>query len=572
MKKNVLWLLIGALLLGMLLGCQSPAQQSEAVPSAAPTAEPTEEPTAAPVDPLAEIAQAEIKAGKHEREDGYKNPFQTHGIDTPLLNVQLMDGDAYSDERLRTLAKAVGSDILTIAEKTGEAPQKRTVYIVWNLLQDRPVLLGDHMICSAEQVEDGTYREALCGVLYDLSIPWKQIGLCEIVFGTPFDGGLKEYYADEAHALTASCAAVYFLPEIAGEEAAEAAKQTAASMTAYLMETGGFEALRKVISTAEILPDWTAKCSIETPIELPTGHERAAIMTAYRDKKPKRLCVLEFDNITLRVNEGAPIETAEELYDFACRLLYGFDLELDRIRTESAVFTETAERLAKEPIVITLSDDPTQSGLSTGSKNEVNLVSPYAVWHELIHALSWTPNAPAWLQEGLAEHFSRSAVSLAVASPETERFSDWFTIDVETEMQEDERAFYETLWRVYHAVRAENPTVPSDLEDEWAFSRAMGLCQLFLPFDPYDSAKDASVAGVRGATVNAQETDGNALSYPEAMVVLEYLFDTYGTDTIIDCILNAKTLSETCGKDYAELYQDMMASLTETYGPLFAEN
>ena len=67
---------------------------------------------------------------------------------------------------------------------------------------------------------------------------------------------------------------------------------------------------------------------------------------------------------------------------------------------------------------------------------------------------------------------------------------------------------------------------------------------------------------------DAKTTDGNALSYEEAMVVLEYLFDTYGTDTIADCMMNNRTLSEMCGKDYPELYQDCIAYLWETYGHL----
>ena len=567
MKRVLLWLLIGALLSGTLLGCSHPAEQIEAAPTAEPTAEPTAKPTP---DPETAIAEAQIAAGKHEREDGYRDPFKTHVLDTPFANVQLMDGDAYSDERLRALAKTVASDVLAIGAVAAETPVKCTVYIVWNLLQDRPVVLGDHMICSAEQVESGTYREALCGICFDLMIPWKQAGLCEIVFGTPDESGLKDFYANEDHALTASCAAVYFLKEVAGEEAAAAARQTAASMTKHLLETGGFDALRKTVSTAELLPEWTAKIGIETPIELPTGQERAAIMTAYRDKKPKRLCVLELDNITLRVNEGSPIETADELYGFVCKLLYGFDLELDMIRAESTVFAQTADRMALEPLVITLSDDPTQSGLSLGSKNEIKLVSQYAVWHELIHALSWTPNAPAWLQEGLAEHFSRSARSLAVADPEEETLADWFP-DVYAELQGEELAFYETVWRVYHVVRTENTRVPSDLFDGWAYRRALGLCELFLPFDPYDGGKAASIAGARGAKADEQETSGDALSYSEAMIMIEYLFDTYGTDTIVDCILNAKTLKETCGKDYPELYADCIAYLNETYGSLFAD-
>ena len=566
MKKTITLLMIAALLFSASFGCNA-AKEAEA----APTAEPTAVPTAEPVDPLSEIAEAEIFAGRHAREEGYPNPFQTHGIDTPFANVQLMDGEAYSDERLRTLAATVASDVVAIGAGTGEAPEKVTVYIVWNLLQDRPVLLGDHMICSAEQVESGAYREALCGVCYDLPIPWKQVGLYELMFGAPDGGGLKEYYADEAHALTASCAAVYFLPEVAGEETAAAARQTAASMTRQVLQTGGLDELRTVVSTEALLREWTAALGIETPIALPDGHERAAGMVAYRDRTPRRVCVLEIENFTVRLNEGGPAGTADELYTFACQMLNGLDFELQMIREASPSFAETADRRAKESIVITLSDDPTQSGVSTGSQYEINLVNRNAVWHELIHALLWTngTNMLAWMQEGLAEHYSRSAVSMAIAEPEWKSFADWFPDS--TEMNEEELAFWTAVFRVYVTVRGEDEAVPSEWYDDWAYRRALAICELFLPYDPYEGHKNASVGGVRGERADAQATDGNALSYEEAMVMLEYLFDVYGTDTIADCMMNNKTLSETCGKDYPALYADCIAYLTETYGSLLAD-
>ncbi len=572
MKRTLTQIIAGILIFGLLFGCSGTTQNNLTSdthsPATAETANPTPEPTP---DPAAMIAEAEIKTGRHEREEGYPNPFKTHYIDTPYAVIHLMEGDAYSDERLRALAGTVVSDALQIGTVTGEKPAKVTVYAVWNLLQDRPAVLGDHMICSAEQLENGAYREALCGICFDLPIPWKQVGLCEIVFGTPDEGRLKEYYADKEHALSASCAAVYFLPEVAGEETADAARKTAVSMTRYLLENGGLEALRKIVSTAEILPQWAAELGIETPPTLPDGHKRAAAMTAYRDRTPRRVCVLKIENFTVRLNEGGPAGTADELYTFACQMLYGLDLELQMIREQSPIFAETADRRAKEPIVITLSDDPTQSGISTGSQYEINLVNRYAVWHELIHALLWTngTNMLVWMQEGLAEHFSRSAASMVIAEPELESLADWFPDS--TGMNEEEFAFWTAVFRVYAAVRGEDEAVSSELYDDWAYRRALAICELFLPYDPYEGHKYASVNGVRGDKADAEVSDGNALSYEEAMVMLEYLFDVYGTDTIADCMMNNRTLSETCGKDYPALYADCIAYLRETYGPLLAD-
>jgi hypothetical protein len=218
--------------------------------------------------------------------------------------------------------------------------------------------------------------------------------------------------------------------------------------------------------------------------------------------------------------------------------------------------------------VITLADDPTQSGISTGGQYEINLVRRYDVWHEFIHALLWTngSNTPTWMQEGLAEHFSRGVVSTVVAEPEANSLADWFPAGIDVEG--DALAFCEAAFRVYEKVRREDETVASDLHDDWAYRRALAVCELLLPYDPYEGHRYASVNGVRGEKADAQATDGNGLSYEEAMVMLEYLFDVYGTDTIADGMMNNRPLSETCGKDYPELYADCIAYLWETYGDL----
>ncbi len=542
---------------------ETPAASPAPEPTAAPTPEPTSEPTP---DPAAMIDEAEISEGRHEREKDYSAPFKTRYIDTPLAVVHLEDSADCSEETIRALAEAVVSDVLAIRTRTGETPDKVTVYIVQRMLKDRPVLLGNRLFCTAADLESGLYREALCGACYGLSIPWKQVGLCEYVFGTVDESGLRDYYADETHTLTASCAAVYLLPAVADEETVDAVKKTAASITAFLIENEGFDAFKAAVSTAEILPAWAAHLGIEAPV-LPNGNEQAGTMTAESDRK--YLCVLRTENFTINVTEGAFAQTPDELYSFVCKLYYGMGFVLEQIRDELPSYAELAETRYADGITVDMII-PTQEQVSRASSGTVWIITEGVVWHEIVHVLleEIIYNQDLWWQcEALAEHYSLTASALAVPWDEVD---ETVFFDVDEEVPAYRVAFFRTIWPVFLRERERDVSVPEGVYSDRAHARAVGIGELLLDDNLFSRGDDESIAGVRGRDAGDVKTDGNALSYSEATVVLEYLFDVYGAETVVTGYMNGRPLSETFGKDYPELFADCIAYLWETYGPLLA--
>lgn len=553
-----------------LLGCrpvqgtapeEGPVAESTAEPTLEPTAEPTPEPTP---DPATMIAEAEILEGRHEREKDYSAPFKTHYIDTPYAAVHLEDNADYSEETLRAIAQSVLTDVFAIRTRTGETTGKVTVYVVSRMLKDRPVLLGDRLFCTAADIESGAYREALCGACFALSIPWKQVGLSEYVFGTADESGLKEYYADEAHALTASCAAVYLLPAIADEETVDAAKKTAASITAFVLESDGVDALRAAESTAAILPAWAARLGIETPA-LPNGFEQAGSMTAESDRK--YLCILRTDNFTINVTEGAFAQTPDELYSFVCKLYYGMGFVLEQIREELPSYTELVETRYAEGIHIDLIV-PTQELVSRARSGSAWIITEGVVWHEIVHVLleeSVNNKDLWWICEALAEHFSHKAASLAIPWDEVD---ESMFDDVDDETPAYRVAFFRAIWPIFLLERELDVSVPEGVYSDHAHARTVGIGELLLDDNLFSRGEDESIAGVRGRDAGDVQTEGNAMTYSEALVVLEYLFDVYGTETVVNGYMNGRPLSETCGKPYAELYEDCITYLTERYGKL----
>lgn len=521
-------------------------------------------------DPLAYAGEADIKDGRHPREEGWKNPFDTRFIDTPLAEVHVENGGG-SDSDLLSLAGTVVSDIRTISSFTGEEPRKIAVYAVNNLLRDRALPLDDHLFCTAADIESGAYREALIGACFDVPEVWKQVGLAELIFGEPDESGLNEYYSDEAHALTASCAAVYFIPEIAGEDALSAARQTAASITAFILDTGGFDALKAAQSTVEALPAWAEKLGFDAPV-LPEGNAETAAMTAYNDRIPSRLCVMKIGNITMTVKKGAFAQTADELYAFACRFFVGADIVLRQIGEEAPFLSDIANEHFRAPFTINLLDDPTQSGLSTTWGDTIDLRYESSVWHELVHRLLWKGDddtSTMWLQESAAEHFSYNAKSLAKRFPEDRDGDRAYYMNAE--LSDEARSFYLQALDLYYGEREKDTSIPSDIVDYHLLSRATAICTLLLEYDPAEAVASSSLADARGRKAAEKATDPNALTYPEAALLLDYLFDTCGSENVMRGYWDNTPLKDICGMDYPELYQDFIASLREEYGEFFSD-
>ena len=82
---------------------------------------------------------------------------------------------------------------------------------------------------------------------------------------------------------------------------------------------------------------------------------------------------------------------------------------------------------------------------------------------------------------------------------------------------------------------------------------------------------------MRGASISVQERreevspgkkeqrsqGGNGLTYPEAMVYIEYLAKQYGLDTVVSVALGEETFSEAFHGDFETILARVIASLTD---------
>ena len=566
-----------ALLLALLVLCgcgEAAAPAAPAESEAPPAAEPAvKTPVAPEPDPPAELeARIEtepIEESRHDREPDYMAVFQTHRLSPGPFTLH-MENRIYEETALRQAAKALLGDLTALEQAAGAKPEAVTVYLVQSTVEGGPQAVGTQVFTSPEDLASGAYREALAAAAYGLTCPWQQAGLKDYAFGEEPALNLRDYYAEPSHALTASCSILFLSPVLSDEETVLAARATARSLTAYLLKNGGVSALREAEDPAAVLPAWAESLGISPAPSLPEGSAQAAALRLGTRKG--YVCALQVKNFTVLLSEDSWVQGPDELYAWFCSFFAGVDMMLEQIGREAPSALALAKERYAESITIILTD-PYQVTFTYPSINEIRLAKPDATWHEMIHLLLEERKVRAgqgWQEEALAEHFCYRAQDLYAPtryySEGFEAYLQFFEEESGEEPTEDDLRFHRSVWNLYLSFRDPNRTESDDNE---AYCRAYGICSLVLQGrlerTQVRRKYDMSVNSKRGLQFGGKEEDGEALSYPESLVLFEYLVGLYGMDPVVDAFLNGATPEEAFGIGYPELYAAARAYYEELY-------
>ena len=574
--------LLSLLLVLVLLGGCTPAAVPDDTTNAAPGSgtEGSAEAGTAPAAPAppseAELAAlvdaAPITEGAHLREDDYLAYFKTHALSLGQFTLHMEDR-IYEEARLRSCAKRLWADLAAAEAALGAKPERLEVYLVGEVLGGYALKVGAQVFCSVEELERGSCRDALLGAAYGLDAAWQRAGLAEYLFGEADDEALRAYYADESRMLTASCSPVFLSPVISDEETVRAARNTARSLCAFVLEREGFAAFCETVDPGPLLPAWQERMGISVPLTLPEKSELAARMKL--ETNHNSLCLIRLDNISFAFKDARWLKHPQWLYSWFCWYFSGMELTLDRIRAEAPSAAALAEERFKAPIWVSVEENPYGVSWAYDGEHRILLTDPGSAWHETVHILLEelrdAPPALQWETEAIAVHFSAPGTALYMRTGygfrDLEDYLSW-VFEEEGEMAGDDLRFYSKVAEIYESLR--------DPEEEGlayeAFERAYGIGTLLL--DDSLSRSEAfmlwtsTVASIRGEATGLKTKDGSALSYPEASVLFEYLAERFGMDEVTAAYLNGKTLEEAFDLDYQSLYADAVAH----YSALYAED
>lgn len=571
-KTRLLSLLLA---LALLLGGCTPAARTDGTTTAARTsgteggAEADTAPAESALPSEAELAAlvdaAPITESTHLRDEDYLAYFKTHALSLEQITLHMEDR-IYEEARLRSCAKLLLAELTAAEAVLGAKPGRLEVYLVGEVLGGYALNVGAQVYCSVEELEGGSCRDVLLGAAYGIDAAWQRAGLAEYLYGAADDEALRTYYADESRMRTASCSPIFLSPLISDEATVRAARNTARSLCAFLLEREGFAVFCETVDPGPLLPAWQARIGITVPLTLPEKSEVAARMKL--ETNHNSLCLIKLDNLSFAFKDEKWLKYPDGLYVWFCMFFSGMELTLDRIRAEAPSWAALAEERFEAPIWFSVEHNP--YGVSWASEeNSVLLTNPTVAWHETVHILlerRGISRELVWEMEAIAEHFSApgTAPYMGDGFKDLDEYLSWF-FEGQGEMQGDDLIFYQELARIYESLREKKD---GDFEAE-AFERAYGIGTLLLDdslsrSDPF-RIWTSTVGGLIGRKAGDKATNGDDLSYPEATVLFEYLAERFGMDEVMTAYMDGKTLKEAFGIDYRTLYADAVAHYSALY-------
>ena len=479
----------------------------------------------------------------------------------------------------RTMSAEVGACTLSIAEADFEPAlaaqlyeqvaldeavlsalgdmQPLTVYVVKKPLAGTQ-RIGAQIYCTATQVMDGSYRPWLAEAAFGLE-RWQGVGLAGVAFGEAVDAAaLCAWYADSAHDDMLSLFPAYFVEVFATEDERHVAAQTAAALTAYIIEEAGWEAFLSAVPEG-YAPCWLASLGIDRVYTDPYAGLLAGYTYTHNQfypliaTSPKgdvfKLCPLSYD-----------MSTPAEVRMALCELEIGVDAILAGVQRDAPEWYPVLVKNYAAPITYEFGDN---GGYSTTywANRRIEVGSAYSLVHETVHMM--TPckvvrvsrYMDQWKVEAITEYLTASYYPGLME--QRLQFS-YLQEDFIAAMEDaEEQLFYRKLREIY-VQHASPPIHPEDVELRLLW-RAAILAKDELGME-HHSVSD-TYAGAGSASLD--EVNGNELSYTEAEWLASWLINHNGLSAFLHyCLDEGVSFEDAFGMTYETAKADWLVNRT----------
>lgn len=339
-------------------------------------------------------------------------------------------------------------------------------------------------------------------------------------------------------------------------------------MTESFLQKNTLEEYIKLETAESAVRLWASMYQVDIPA-LPEGYESVSHLTvAHSSETSVTLCANgERNQFRFELQPRDWIATAEEYYRFLCRFYDGYELLLDRMQELLPTAFEQVETNANTATTVRFIDSNGQTKANPLS-SEISIGEPDSIWHELCHTLMprglALNKADVWLSEGLANWFAaelETAYGVVRRDPMYLYLTDptvFLNVNpVTVEQQSCIVACYEQF--------APLPATSMDI-DAGAFYRACGITTLLRQDLDNDDGLPMNVHSVDGSKRTKRiGKNGNNLTYPEAVLAIDYLAEQHGIDTVVSGFLAQKPFDEWYGMTYLQFQKQFFGWVQEQY-------
>lgn len=521
--------------------------------------------------PQISVSQSEsisdMKEGRHYRTEQYAADFNVFTVTTGYGAVH-MKQEIFEERALQDAVLQTEADLAVIAEKTGGTLCPMELYLVEQTITGQPQNGGGRVYCTLQDIASGTYRQALVTEAYGLTMLWQSVGLSRLIFEEPTDAASLLKDCTEVDPMIFSLFPAYFIPAFCDEDTMRLACNLSRSVTESFLQNNTLEEYIRLETAESAVRLWASLHQMELPT-LPKGCETVSHLSAsHISAETVTLCAdRDMDRFRFELHPTDWINTAEEYYLFLCRFYDGYEMLLKRMQELLPTAFEQVQKNANTATTVRFIASNGQTKADTLS-SELNIGEPDSLWHELCHIL--LPRGLAlngediWLSEGLANWFAaelETAYGMIRRDPMYRYLTDPTVFqDVDPVTMEQQACIVACYERF-----APLPATSMDI-DAGVFYRACGIITLLRPDLDNDKGLPMNSYSVDGTKRTKRiGKNGNILTYPETVLVIDYLAEQHGIDMVVSGFLAQEPFDKWYGMTYLQFQKQFSEWAQDQY-------
>ncbi|MFA5449664.1 MAG: hypothetical protein WC292_04425 [Clostridia bacterium] len=451
------------------------------------------------------------------------------------------------------------------------------IYVVEDTKKEQAFYAKNSLYCTIDDIKSLAYQSVLTKAYLNKYELWKQHGAYHYIFGESKDNNdiLTTYYNEESNLLTLSLFSAFFNDAFADASTIETAYLTAESYTKYLIDTHGGDSFLSCGLSGGNRQDWLNNIGVSLIYDMPYNiswlnnatysHSDAAypliITTANRvyniSPIPKTFGSSDY---VLKNAFDTPLLILEQLSE--CNAAMEDILSHIKINAPLSYPKILARYNSKITIFI---NDRISYSHANAKDSQIHLNDLDDFEHEIIHILTYADysHKHIWQAEGIAEYLSKEIPNRYTAFGG--RLFKALNMNFESE-DYDTKTFAE-LWKAYYQ---DKKPLSSTLE-EFDFALAYeGIAAVTLTNENLNLNSVMPIAAQSVAERHPQSLpflrfEGNDLSYPEAYLLIKYLVDNYGLDTVLEfCFDTGYNFPQHFGKSYGQIFNEFITKYQQS--------
>lgn len=483
--------------------------------------------------------------------------FQTMSgtFDSFIVNIQQ---EIYTEEAASDAVNTIYRDIKTLKKVIGKSDISLAECVLY-IVEDTPKgiqVFGSRMYCTLDDIREGSYLEALAGIVLEADESWKGIGIAQLVREKEPDEQAVVSYLESAEDLDIlSLFAAYFHSDFAGEEERETATALAGMLCELVLEEQGADVLlgTSCVEYRQKLLDrlGVGRVYSDSFQGFDAGYTYSGnpwysfVVTTPRGDE---IYVQPLSN-----DVGTPKEVRCFLYEIGAAP----QAILEGIRADAPEYYDMIAENYREPITYYCSTTDSSLSYTVAATREIYLYHTWNASHEIVHIMVPSiDESNMWKSESIAEYLSQKYYP-------PKYFEEFYfgALREKTEADlwemDDEEGYKIASWVVAsNNVYLSEYGMPADVSEfdlrEYYNARVKAFYRNFSEAYPAPSISTVYSTSFLGYVLNPE--NGNELSYEEAACFADYLVDKYSLGDLLRFCLNPEiSFEEFYGMDYDEI-------------------